>query len=57
MSSSRRAGRFDVPLGQVQVDGGGLEVGVAEQCLNGRQVRAGFQQVGGEAVAAMPHEA
>ena len=47
----RRAGRFQMALGQMQVDGGGLEVGVPEQRLHGRQVGAAFHQMRGETVA------
>src|SRR5262245_25010933 len=36
---------------QVKVPGGGTDVPVAEQSLNGMQVNAGFQQVRGEGVA------
>jgi hypothetical protein len=36
--------------GQMQVDAGGLQVGVSEQHLNGGQVGPVFQQVSGEAV-------
>ena len=46
-----------MPLREMQVDGGVAEVGVTEQDLNGTQVRAGLQQMGGEAVATMPHAA
>jgi hypothetical protein len=35
----------------VGVEGGGLEIAVAEEDLNGADVGAGFEEVGGEAVA------
>jgi hypothetical protein len=38
-------------LRQVQVLAGGLQVGMAEQDLNGTQVCAGLEQMGREAVA------
>jgi len=38
----------------VQITAGCLQIGVAEQQLNRAQVRTGFQQMGSEAMAAMP---
>ena len=47
-----RAGRCaEMPLGQMQVDGGDLEVAMAEQDLNGAQVGAGFKKMGRETMA------
>jgi len=39
------------PRVRVQVAGGGLEVGVAEEFLHGPDVHAGTDEVGGEGVA------
>ena len=39
----RAGGRAEMPLGQMQVDGGYFEVAVAEQYLDGAQVGAGFE--------------
>src|ERR1017187_7139072 len=41
----------EMPLGQMQVDGGDLEIAMAEQDLNRAQVRAGFEKVCGEAMS------
>src|SRR6266852_2783927 len=46
----RARGGFEPRLRQVQVAAGGLEIRMAEQQLNGAQIRAGFQQMSGEAV-------
>ena len=43
--------RLQVPLRQMQVLGGGLQVAVPEQNLDGAQVGARLQQVGGPTVA------
>jgi hypothetical protein len=43
-----------MPLGQMQVNGGDLEIAMAEQDLNRAQVGAGFKKVGREAVTAIP---
>ena len=40
-----------MPLGQMQIDGRYFEVAMAEQYLDGAQVRAGFEKVCGEAMA------
>ncbi len=40
-----------MPLRKMEVDGRLLEIAMAEQHLDGAQVGAGFEQVGGEAVA------
>ena len=40
----------EMPLRQVQVSAGGLQVVMAEQELNGMQVCTGFEQMGSEAV-------
>jgi acetyl-CoA carboxylase alpha subunit len=50
----RRACRFDMPFGKMQIDGSGLEVGMAEQRLQGRQVGACFQQMSSVAVPTIP---
>jgi hypothetical protein len=44
-------------LEDVGIDLGGGDVGVAEQLLNGADVGAGFQEMGGKAVAVMPSSA
>ena len=36
---------------QMQIAHGGRDVAVAQQALNGGQVHAGFEQMGGKAVA------
>ena len=53
----RARGGFEPRLRQVQVAAGGFEIRMAKQQLNGAQIRAGFQQMSREAVAAMPHAA
>jgi hypothetical protein len=40
-----------MPLGQMQVDCGDLEIAMTEQNLNSAQVGTGFKKVCGEAVA------
>src|SRR5487761_1299761 len=47
----RAGGRAEMALRQMQVEGSDLEVAMAEQDLDGAQVGAGFEKVGGEAVA------
>ena len=47
----RAGGRAEMPLGQMQVDGGYFEVAMAEQDLNGAQVGAGFKKMCRETVA------
>jgi hypothetical protein len=42
--------RGKMPARQMQVQRGVLDLGVAEQDLNGAQISAGFQQVRGKAV-------
>jgi hypothetical protein len=37
-------------LGEVQVDGGFFQIAMAQQDLDGAQIRAGFQQMSGEAM-------
>ena len=44
-------------FGKMQIDGRGLEVGMPEQRLHGRQIRSPFHQMCREAVAPMPHAA
>jgi hypothetical protein len=44
-------------LGQMQVDGSGLEVGMPEQRLYCRQIGSAFQKMSGETVSPMPHAA
>jgi len=44
-------GRFEMALRQVQVTAGRLQIGVAQQQLNGTQICTGFEQVGSEAVS------
>ena len=39
----RAVGRLEMPLRQVEVTAGRLQIGVAEQQLNGTQIRAGFE--------------
>jgi hypothetical protein len=41
----------------VQVDGRFFQIAMPQQDLNGSQIRAGFGQMGGEAVPTMPHAA
>ena len=41
---------IEMPLRKVQVPAGGLQIGMAEQELNGVQVCTGFEQMGSEAV-------
>jgi hypothetical protein len=43
-----------MPMGKVQVDGGRLQVAVPQQELDGSQVDAGFEQVGGKGVPPIP---
>jgi hypothetical protein len=40
--------------GQMEIDGGVADVGVAKQFLDGGKVVAGFEQMSGIAVAAIP---
>ena len=40
-------------MGEMQIDGGLFQVTVAKQQLDGSQVRAGFEQMSGEAVPTM----
>jgi hypothetical protein len=47
----RRGGAGEAALRQMQVAHGGADMAVPEQALDGVQIDAGFQQVGGEAVA------
>ena len=42
---------FQMPSRQVQVDAGGLQIGMTHQDLDRRQVGAVFKQVSGETVA------
>jgi hypothetical protein len=44
----RAGGRAEVPLREMQIDGSHFEVAMAEQHLNGAQVRSSFKQVCGE---------
>jgi len=45
---------LEVLARQMQIDRGVADVGVAEQLLDGGKIGAGFQQVGGIAVAPIP---
>src|SRR5271170_4073808 len=47
----RAGGRVEMPLGQMQVDGGDLKVAMAEQYLDGAQIGAGFKKVSRETMA------
>src|SRR5271163_280055 len=47
----RAGGRVEMPLGQMQVDGGDLKVAMAEQYLDSAQIGAGFKQVSRETMA------
>ena len=47
----RTLGRVQGLAGQVQVPGGGSDGGMAHQDLDGAQIDAGLEQVGGEAMA------
>src|SRR5215467_1707845 len=47
----RAGGVGDDGGGDVQIKSGGCQLGVAEQQLNGADVGAGFEQMGGKAVA------
>ena len=51
----RAGGRAEMPLREMQVDGGDFEVSMAEQDLNGAQVGSGFEQVCGEAMPPISH--
>jgi len=44
----RRAGCSKMARGEMQVDGSGLKVGMAEQSLHGRQIGSAFQMMRGE---------
>jgi hypothetical protein len=46
----------EVTLGQVQIDDGVFQFLMAQQQLNGTQIRTGFQQMGGKAVPSMSSE-
>jgi hypothetical protein len=46
----RRAGCSKMALGEMQVDGSGLKVGMAEQSLHGRQIGSAFQMMRGETI-------
>src|SRR5277367_2762614 len=46
----RACGSSEMPLRQMQVAAGRLQIGMAQQELNGTQVGAGFEQVRSEAV-------
>jgi hypothetical protein len=50
-------GRPDRGIGDVQIAGGGLQFGVAEQNLNGAEIYARIQQMGGKGVTTMPSSA
>jgi hypothetical protein len=43
--------------GEMGIAGGGQDGAVAEDLLNGQQIDAGFQQMGGVAVSLMPRAA
>ena len=47
----RTGGCAEMPLGEMQIDRGLLQVTMAEQHLNGAQVGSGFEQMCGEAMA------
>src|SRR5277367_4617425 len=47
----RAGSRTQMPLGQMQVNGGDLEIAMAEQDLNRAQIGASFKKVGRETVA------
>ena len=47
----RTGGRVQMPLRKMEVDGGLFQIAMAQQDLNGAQIRAGFQQMRGETVA------
>ena len=49
----RARGGLQMPVRKMQVDGGRLQVTVPQQELDGSQVHAGFEQVGGKTVPAM----
>ncbi len=46
----RTGGPAHIHVGDLQIARGGFEVGMAEQDLNGAEIHAGFEQVGGEGV-------
>lgn len=50
----RRSRRRQPRLLQVKVTGRGGDIGMPQQALDGRQVHAGFEQVGGKRVAPIP---
>jgi hypothetical protein len=43
--------QLQVPLGEVEIFSGCLQIAVAEQNLNGAQISSSFKQMGGPAVA------
>jgi hypothetical protein len=45
-----------MPLGQMQVNGGDLEIAMAEQDLNRAQVSAGFEKMWRETMSSIFHE-
>src|ERR1700689_2419291 len=47
----RAGGRAEVPVREMQIDGSHFEVAMAEQDLNGAQVRSGFKKVGRETMS------
>src|SRR5216684_1260036 len=47
----RTGSRVKMTLGKMQIDGGLFQIAVAQQDLNGTQIRARFEQMGGETVA------
>ena len=52
-----RSGAGQTALRQMQVAHGGAEVPMPEQALDGVQIDACFQQMGGETVTPMPSSA
>ena len=50
-------GIFVAFAGEMQIDHGGLQAGVAHVLLDEAQVHPGFEQMGGIAVAPMPMSA
>ena len=43
-------GRAYVHVGDLEIAGGGFEIGMSEQDLNGAEIHSGFQQVSGKGV-------
>lgn len=51
------AGVFLALLGEVEIEHGGLQLGMSHVALDGAQVDSGFKEVGGIGMALMPSSA